>query len=297
MLSIKAAMKSERLMRATTGMSIKQFSELLPAFLLNLADSFISNRGINPCRGRKFILPIEQQLFFILFYLKCYPTFDVAAFFYGVDKASCCRWVQWFLPALESTLGAKQVLPKRKVADIKDLFDLVPETKELYVDGTERPRRRPKDNEKQKQYYSGKKKRHTFKNIIVSNQDKKILVVSPTSEGKVHDYKSFKDDDMGNDLPPEIPVFLDNGFQGIKTDFPLLNVFMPKRKPKGKELSEDEKQGNTSISKKRILIEHVMAGIKRLGCTAQVFRNIKSGLEDSMMLTAAGLWNFNLQTK
>ncbi len=193
------------------------------------------------------------------------------------------------MPALEATLGAKQVLPKRRIADIKNLFDLVPETKELYIDGTERPRRRPKDSDKQKRYYSGKKKRHTCKNIIVSDQHKKILVVSPTSEGKVHDYKSFKDENMGTDLPHKISVFLDNGFQGIKTDFPLLNVSMPKRKPKGKELSEEEKQGNTFISKKRILVEHVMAGIKRLGCTSQVFRIIKAGLEDSMMLVKLAL--------
>jgi len=35
---------------------------------------------------------------------------------------------------------------------------------ELTVDSTEKSRNRPNDDNKQKKYYSGKKKNHTFKN-------------------------------------------------------------------------------------------------------------------------------------
>ena len=37
-------------------------------------------------------------------------------------------------------------------------------------DGTERPIQRPKDAEEQQEYYRGKKKGHTLKNLLVINE-------------------------------------------------------------------------------------------------------------------------------
>lgn len=56
-------------------------------------------------------------------------------------------------------------------------------------DGTERPIQRPKDSEKQKEYYSGKKKTHTVKNNILANSNCEIIFLTPTMEGKKHDKK------------------------------------------------------------------------------------------------------------
>jgi len=69
---------------------------------------------------------------------------------------------------LEKTLGRKMVLPKRKISTLDELIEIFPEVRDLIIDGTERPIQRPKDNEKQKENYSGKKKRHTKKNTIIS---------------------------------------------------------------------------------------------------------------------------------
>ena len=62
---------------------------------------------------------------------------------------------------------------------------------EVILDGTERPIQRPKNNKNQKKAYSGKKKRHTRKNIYLVNKEKKILYLSPTKAGKIHDFKQF----------------------------------------------------------------------------------------------------------
>ena len=62
---------------------------------------------------------------------------------------------------------------------------------DLSVDGTERRINRPHDNESQKKFYSGKKKAHTLKNIIIGgNNDTEIKYLSVTTEGKKHDKKS-----------------------------------------------------------------------------------------------------------
>ena len=107
--------------------------------------------------------PYRDCSFFSI--MKCYPTFDEAGFYFDVDRSSCCRWAHWFLPALQETLGKELVLPERKVCDPEEFLRLFPEVQGIFIDAPERPIQRPKDNKKQKEHYSGKKKRHTRKNI------------------------------------------------------------------------------------------------------------------------------------
>ncbi len=297
MIKVKRAMKSNRLMKALTGLKIKQFNELVNKFEKNLKKTFAKARNVNLDLGRKFLLETSsEKLFYILFYMKCYPTFDLAGFIFNADRSSCCRWCHWFIEALEMTLDKELVLPKRQIKDLEELLIKIPEIKAIYIDGTERPVRRPKDPEKQKENYSGKKKKHTKKNLVITSKEKEILLLTETREGKVHDYGNFKDEEMGENLPEDIPIILDNGFQGIQNDYPDLNVVMPKRKPKGKELTTKEKKNNKKISSIRVVNEHAIGGVKRLRIVTDVYRNIKQGFEDKVMLNACGIWNYYLKT-
>jgi hypothetical protein len=297
MINFKRAKKSNRIMKALTGLKIKQFNLLIPLFAKYLTISFKNDRNVNINLGRDFILKsAEEKLFYILFYMKCYPTFDAASFFFDADRSSCCRWTHWFIAALELTLKKNLDIPKRKGNDIERIFSQHPEVLEIYIDGTERPIRRPKNSEKQKNNYSGKKKRHTIKNIIISDKNKKILLITKTTEGKNHDFNCFKDENIGNNIPDRIKVFLDNGFQGIHNDYPKLRIIMPKRKPKGKELSEKNKIKNQKISSKRVINEHAIGGVKRLRIVSDIYRNIKADFEDKIMLVACGIWNYYLKT-
>ena len=112
----------------------------------------------------------------------------------------------------------------------------------------------------------------------------------------VHDYQFFKDENIGDFIPENIPCWLDNGFLGIKKDYPNLNVKMPKKKPKGKELSKKDKNENKQISSIRILSEHTIGGVKRYKIVSDIYRNIKEKFEDKIMLVACGLWNYHLKT-
>lgn len=228
--------------------------------------------------------------------MKCYPTFEEGGLFFEVHKSSCCRWVQWFLPALQEILGKELVLPERKISDPQEFLRLFPEVQAVFIDGTERPIQRPKDQERQKANYSGKKKRHTRKNIVVNDENKRILIVTETEEGKKHDFKIYKDDGIGDALPEDIPCFVDTGFQGIETESPKLTVVMPKKKPRGGELLVEEKVSNKETSRRRILSEHAIGGVKRYGIVSDVCRNHRRGLDDEVMMVACGLWNYYLKT-
>ena len=138
MIDIKRTLKSNRIMKALTGLSRKEFLKLVPIFGKHLGPVFLEKRNVQSNLGRKFVLKTnEQKLFYILLYVKCYPTFDLAAFMFNVDRSSCCRWTHWFIEVLERTLGKELVLPKRKVSSIEEFVELFPTLKKIYIDGTE----------------------------------------------------------------------------------------------------------------------------------------------------------------
>jgi phage-related protein len=89
---------------------------------------------------------------------------------------------------LEKALGMAMVLPERRIRSVAEFVEKFLQVKEIIIDGTERPIRRPKDKKKQKECYSGKNRRHTQKNIFIASSQKEILLLFPTYNGKEHDY-------------------------------------------------------------------------------------------------------------
>ena len=142
----------------------------------------------------------------------------------------------------QKTLGEKKVLPLRKLSDIDEFIEHFPLVKKVIVDGTERPICRPKDKDKQKENYSGKKKRHTSKNLAAVAKDKRILVLTPSTKGKTHDQKIHDHEDVIGGIPDEIPVLGDLGFQGVQKQY--VNIHLPHKKPKKEKLTPLQKQEN-----------------------------------------------------
>ncbi len=65
-------------------------------------------------------------------------------------------------------------------------------------------------------------------------------------------------------FPKGITLWLDLGFTGVDKDYPDASVMMPKKKPRGKELTGKEKAQNKVISSIRVRVEHAIGGIKRM---------------------------------
>lgn len=138
MVKIGQALKSNAILRALTGLKLKQFKMLAVNFELSPRESFEEDRNVSLDLGRGFVLrSSEEKLFFILLYMKGYPTFELAGWLFDVHKSSCCRWVKWFLPALQRTLGKELVLPQRKIGAAEEFRRLFPAVRAAFVDGTE----------------------------------------------------------------------------------------------------------------------------------------------------------------
>jgi len=69
--------------------------------------------------------------------------------------------------------------------------------------------------------------------VIISPKKKKILYVSKTITGRVHDKKALIDDGILTLAPPKSKGLGDLGYIGVIDDCPWLNMVTPiKRKPK-----------------------------------------------------------------
>ena len=111
-------------------------------------------------------------------YVKGYPTFDLLSFIINLERSEVCRWVHRLLPLLEKTLGRKCVLPDRQINSFSEFIIRYPEVKDVFVAGTERKVQRPKNLKKQRKLYSGKKKTHTRKSVVVNDDKLRILYLS-----------------------------------------------------------------------------------------------------------------------
>jgi len=87
----------------------------------------------------------------------------------------------------------------------------------------------------------------------------------------------------------------DLAFLGLEAEYE--NVIMPKKKPKGHELTERQKISNKNISRVRVKIENAFAGVKRLRIVYHVSRTKRDHFIDQTFSVACGLCNYYLATK
>ncbi len=284
-------------MKSLTGLGTEKFKELLSYFEVILEEENSKRIRNNKDRKRKAgggqkstLYNAEVKLFYILFYVKVYPTFDVAGFIYDVHKAQTHRWMHQLLPILEKALGRRVVLPERQIENIEAFMKLFPEVKDLFIDGTERRVERSSEYKKQKLDYSGKKKTHTRKNVVVNDEKRRILIITPTVKGSMHDKRIYDKYSLGDTIPKEVTQWVDTGFQGIAKDYDI-DVQMPKKNTKKHKLSFEEKENNKTIAGIRIISEHAIGGIKRMRSVSDIYRNRRGNTDDKLMLVSAGIWN------
>ena len=71
------------------------------------------------------------------------------------------------------------------------------------------------------------------------------------------------------EFPPEknwfadFRVRVDLGFLGIEKDYRCKERLIPHKKPKKRELTQEQKAENKLLARERIVVEHSIAGLKR----------------------------------
>ena len=298
-----------RQFRALTGMTREAFDKLLILFTASYEEIKLeayerdrAERQRKPGGGQKGRLDtMEKKLFFILYYLKVYPTFDVLGDRFDLDRSKACTNVHNLLPVLLRALGKAGVLPTRHFETVEEMQAAFADITDLFIDATERSRQRPQDTQTQQEHYSGKKKRHTVKNTVMANVRQKILFLGYTVAGSRHDYGLFKTEFApGQDWFARFKVWVDLGYLGFQNDYTTLELRIPhKKRRKSKTnpnptLTEEQKAQNQEMSRVRVVVENAICRMKRFRVLTDVFRNRVPTFIDDVALAAAGLANWLL---
>jgi len=263
----------ETVFRRITGVTRKTFNKMVE-ILTTAYNSKHKNRG------RHSKLCIEDMLLATLEYLREYRTFAHIAASYRIHESNMYRTICWVEDILikDGTFA----LPGRKTL-LSDDSDYVV----ILIDGTESPIERPK--KRQRRYYSGKKKRHTIKTLVVVEKATGKIVCIFFAYGKKHDFKLFKESKLV--FKPETLVQTDSGFQGIQKLH--VNSEVPTKRTKNNPLSKEEKKRNHKIASERVSNEHRIGRIKRFRILSERYRNRRRrfGLRFSLI---AGICNFEI---
>lgn len=286
-MNYKTALNNPKNFKAITSLSIEEFQMLIPKFEEIVDDYFAKKTFSGKPRTRKYvpkktnILPsIEDKLFFILIFMKNNILQELHAAHFDMTQDMCNKWIHILMPLCLKLL--EEHIPTTKIEDV-DFKETVA------MDVTERGVQR--DIYEQEVYFSGKKKRHTIKNLAIVSLFGIILFVSPTFEGTKHDKKIA---DMYK-LPTKVPILVDLGFYGMQKDY--LNMIMPHKKPIKAELTPEQIKENQKIASKRIVVEHVFGSVKINRIVKDVCRLTKAGCRDLVFFIACGLHNYKLKLK
>src|SRR5437763_16588738 len=221
MVSCETLLADRRRFLALTGLTPPEFQRLLTAFPRAYQRIYPASRTTEgqPRRrslggGRKGLLHRpEDQLLFILVYLKTYPLQAVMGELFGLSQPQVNHGIHRLLPVLQEALDELGVCPERSAGHFARSPATAGVEPRLIIDGTERRRQRPKSPEKQALHYSGKKKTHTDKNVVIADlRSKRIGFLGATRPGTGHD--KVVADQEAISYPPEAVLYKDTGFQG-----------------------------------------------------------------------------------
>jgi hypothetical protein len=297
MLTYQKMKKKPNQFRSFTGITLDEFERLF-AGLQEKHEKFNHKRLSHRKRqrvvgaGRTFKHDLATRVILCLVHLRLNLTVAVMGYLFDLDQANISRNLTQMRSFLKRKLPEPSCIKKgKKINSLEELYRLYPDLEAL-VDGTEQPIQRPKDSEKQKIYYSGKKKRHTIKKQLVVNHQGLIMDVSQAVEGKRHDFKLFGDHQtLPEVIPKEVEVLADSGYQGAEKLYPDRRIRLPIKATKLRPLTDAQKADNRALSKVRVQVEHAIGRLKRFKILSDRFRH-RLCLYDEIFDTVAGLVNF-----
>ena len=248
---------------------------------------------------------MAHKLVVVLLYYKLYLTQEFLGILVDLDQANISRLLRKMLPLIEKAAdpelatyleeAKKASASITKINDLNEFFKKYPDLKDVSTDATEQPFHRSKNNEEQKKYYSGKKKRHTIKVQLSVSKTGRFLDLSKSYGGSVHDKKIIDGESTISKFPKHTCHRFDLGYQGVRTMNAHSYLVLPIKKPKGKELSSFAKELNRANSSRRIVAEHSISRMKKFRICGNVYRGpIES--HNQIFRNVASIWNFRSST-
>src|SRR6266508_2206001 len=305
-----------------TSLTLDEFQQLVPPFETAFHTRMAAWRmDGKPRTARRFSVykncPFptpEDRLLFILVSLKTYTLQVVHGRLFGMVQGKAHQWIHVLLPVLLAALRTLGDAPARSLSALAQRLGVsaagsVPPCAgssssarthrpsrrgglpPFAHDGTERRIVCPQDPVEQQESYSGKKRDHTVKNVLLVNALLLILFLSDTYGGRVHDKRIA--DATPYPLPAGSRLLQDLGF--LAFTLPQVAILMPTKKPRGQELPWEQQLANQALHHRRLRIEHVNSSVKRCRIVKDRIRLWKAGVRDLVMELCCALHNFRVR--
>jgi DDE superfamily endonuclease len=130
-----------------------------------------------------------------------------------------------------------------------------------------------------------------LKNLLLINQALRILFLSETHPGRVHDKRIA--DTTPSPLPAGSQLRQDLGVQAFTLDG--VDILQPTKKPRGHKLTRAQKAGNRQLARRRVRIEHVNSSVNRCRMLKETIRLWKTGIREMVMEIGCALHNFRVR--
>jgi hypothetical protein len=243
-------------------------------------------RIINKGGGRKVKLSNEDQILLTLTYLRHMTTFQLLGIQFGVSESTANDTFNYWLTILQEILPSSLLEQVKKNASDYEIVQEILTDYELIVDSCEQPRERPGEYQEQQDYYSGKKKSHTFKNqITVLPDGRDIVDIIAGEPGPKSDIALFRQGQKNFETHQK--------FQGDKGYVGESSIKTPTKKPKKRELSESQKKKNKQMASDRIFVEHLIRILKIFRVASERFR-LNPTKYEQIIMTICGLVRFRI---
>ena len=242
--------------------------------------------------GRKKSAQLLCRLLVALLYIRQHWTMQALAECADCAESTIWNYIHEMLPYIRAELPASLLEQWRtecsgvEQAELERWLAELPEG-ELLVDTWSQPIPRPKDNQKQEQYYSGKQKQHTRKNqgIVLPNGTDLVDVIIG-EPGPRSDSKLFEETQQ--ELPESLSFIGDGAYIGRS------NTTTPYKKPPKGQLTQGQKDFNRQLSQKRVYVEHVIRLLKIFRLAKEQFR-LRAGMYEQAIGCVCGLVRLRVQ--
>jgi hypothetical protein len=196
LLSYDRLSKKPLLFKSFTRLTVVEFNDIYDKAITKRYNKYENkhlskrkNRKRSIGAGRHFKLDVKNRFLMILVYYRLYITYTLEGFLFDLDQSNICRDIQ----KIES-LARKCIPIPQKIYNITKRLRTVDEIEHYFpgfisfIDCTEQQIPRSIDNKRKKEYYSGKKKRHTVKTQMMVNNQGIIIHKLGHKKGRRHDY-------------------------------------------------------------------------------------------------------------
>lgn len=303
MLSYDRLSAKPLLFKSFTGVTVEEFDNIYDKEIIKRYEeceikrlstkSKYTKREREIGAGRHFKLDVKDRFLMLLVYYRLYITYTLAGFLFNLDQSNICRNIQKIEPLIRKCIPIPQKMYQvaKRIQTPEEVEKHFPGFLS-FIDCTEQHIPRPIDKRRKKEYYSGKKKKHTVKTQFMVNNRGIIVHKVNYKKGKQHDYDIYKKNHPV--APKQVVNVLDLGYLGIEKDFPERLSALPYKKQRNQqELPAEEKEYNKIHSKKRIVIEHTICKLKKYRIIREVFRN-KLKRYDKVSDIVSGLVNYRI---